>query len=151
MREYHAEFTEKNQSEHFVARKQEALRRLKALHYFDPSVDEFQKYGSIMINEPPFGAHYLIDDDYELVKRITRFEKETGGLVYAVVRAFTEFGVLDSFLYVEEEQEYWSYFDENLNYGCVYTFTWNRNEEHFSDFGSIGFMHTPAAGLMRCS
>ena len=130
-------------------KKAEAIKRMKALKYFSLSIQEFKRYGKIMVNEPPHGAHYYIDDDPELVKKIQEMEEENNVLVYAVVRAWTEFGQLDSILYVNDWIQDWKYFYEDLKDGITYTYTFNRETPEYSDYGSIRIMRGCAAGLLR--
>lgn len=130
-------------------KKQEAVRRMKALDYFDLSIKEFEKFGKVMINEPPVGAHYYIDEDEELVRKIKELEERDNILVYAVVRKFYKEGTMDSFLFVEDYEEEWEYFDEDLPSGIIMSYTFNRFDPGCSEYGSIGFRKTIAAGLER--
>lgn len=130
-------------------KKQEAIRRMKELNYFNISRKEFEKYGYVMINEPPFGAHYYAHDDERLQKAIKEFEETYNALVYAVVRAFTSLGDMDSLLYVEDYEDEWNYFDEDVDYGIIMSYTINWDMPDCSEFGSIGFKHTVAGGLQR--
>ena len=149
MKDYHKEFEINALTEEQQKLKAEAVRRMEALSYFEGSIWDFESGGAIMVNEPPNGGHYYIDDDKELVEKINEFETQYNAMVYAVIRAFTNFGVLDSFLFVDEYEEEWPMFDENLPNNIVFTYTWNRDVEEFSDMGSIGFEHTSADGLIR--
>lgn len=131
-------------------KKKEAIRRMRKLHYFRPSVEEFKKDGKVMINEPPFGAHYYIDDDEGLVQKIRELEQENNLLVYAVVRSFTNFGKMDSFLYVEDYRDEWEMFDLDIEwYSSVMSYTFNRDYPDCSEFGSIPIELTAARGILR--
>ena len=98
------------------AKKAEAIRRMKALHYIGQSNKEFEKYDKIMINEPPWGAHFYVDDDKELLEKIKELEASDNILVYAVIRCFMSFDgetlPMDSLLFVEDCRDEWEYFDE---------------------------------------
>ena len=130
-------------------KKAEAIRRMKKLDYFSQSINAFRRSGYVMINEPPFGAHYYTHDDERLQQAIKEFEEENNALVYAVVRAFTSLGVMDSLLYVEDYREEWEYFDADVDYGTVMSYTINYDMPDCSEFGSIGFAKTIAGGLQR--
>lgn len=130
-------------------KKQEAIRRMKKLKYFNQSRKEFEKYGYVMINEPPFGAHYYTHDDERLQEAIKEFQEQNNALVYAVVRAFTTLGTMDSLLFVEDYREEWDYFDDDADYGIIMSYTINYDMPDCSEFGSIGFQHTIAGGLQR--
>ena len=134
-------------------KKAEAIRRMKKLRYFKPSIKEFEKYYKVMLNEPPFGAHYYIDEDERLVSKIKELEERDGILVYAVIRSFLTDGIetfmMDSLLFVEDEKEEWEFFDEDLPYKTIMSYTINWGCPDCSEYGSIGFNYTTAAGLMR--
>ena len=127
----------------------EAIRRMEVLGYFEPSIEEFRKYGKIMINEPPYGAHYYVDEDKELVRKIEDLEANDNAVVYAVVRSWTNVGQLDSILYVDDWKDDWITFYKDAQDGITYTCTINRDAPEIVDFGSIRFKRTIAAGIMR--
>ena len=135
------------------AKKAEAIRRMKALHYFGQSIKEFEKYDKIMINEPPWGAHFYVDDDKELVEKIKELEASDNILVYAVIRCFMSFDgetlPMDSLLFVEDCRDEWEYFDEDIKDKIIMSYTFNRNWTDCSEYGSICFDYTQAAGLKR--
>ena len=135
-------------SVNFEDKKNEAVRRMYALRYFKQSVQEFRRSGKIMINEPPFGAHYYVDEDEKLVEKISELEHE-GKVCYAVIRSFIEDMQVDCILFVENEQEEWEYFDDDAGEGILFCYAFNRTYPEFSEYGSIGFKHTIAAGLLR--
>ena len=127
--------------------KAEAIRRMKLINYYAPSKEAFRRSGKIMVNEPPLGAHYYVEDD--LQAEIEKFEQENNALVYAVVRAFTEFGQLDSLLFIDQYKEDWNRFDEDAKDGYYFTYTINRDCDWCSEFGSIMAIRTIAGGLHR--
>ena len=130
-------------------KKTEAMRRMRKMNYYGQSRKQFYDKGFVMINEPPLGAHYYIDEDEELVRKINEMQEKDNILVYAVVRAFTEFGKMDSFLFVEDHKEEWEYFDEDIKDGIIMSYTFNRDYPDCSEYGSIGIKPTIAAGIMR--
>ena len=133
--------------------KAEAIRRMKKMGYFELSIEEFEKHDKVMVNEPPFGAHYYIDDEADLVAAIKEFEQENDALVYAVVRAFLTDGTtnfkMDSLLYVEAYKEEWGFFDADIEENIVMSYTINWTWQDCSEFGSIRIKRTPAAGILR--
>ena len=135
-------------------KKEEAIRRMKSLKYFNPSINEFRRSNKVMVNEPPFGAHYYIDGEPDLVQAIEDFERDNDALVYAVVRAILKDGFgqvyrMDSLLYVEDYEEEWEYFDEDIKENIIMSYTINWTDPEFSEFGSIRFKRTGAAGILR--
>lgn len=135
-------------------KKAEAIRRMKALHYFDLSIKDFKENNLIMINEPPLGAHFYTYYEPELEEKIKELEERDNVLVYAVIRAYLTFDgsemiKMDSLLFVEDYKEEWEYFDEDIKDKIIMTYTINWNWQDCSEYGSIGFDYTPAAGLKR--
>ena len=127
--------------------KAEAIRRMELINYFAPSKEAFRRSGKIMVNEPPIGAHFYVED--ELQSKITAFEKENNAVVYAVVRSFTDFGKCDSLLYVDKYKDEWNRFDEDSKDGYYFTYTINWDCDWCSEFGSIMAIRTMAGGLQR--
>lgn len=134
----------------FEEMKAEAVRRLVKLGYYPPSKEQFRRSGRVMINEPPFGGHFYVDEDEELVEKIKELESENK-LVYAVIRARVYGDLMDSILYVEAEKDEWRYFDVDASEGILLSYTFNRDYEQGSEFGYIGFRRSVGAGLLRVS
>lgn len=135
--------------------KTEAIRRMKKLGYFKPSIELFEKEGAVMMNEPPVGAHYLIDEfnspeTYPLIAPvIEKLEKNNDRLVYAVIMSFSNLGKTFEFLYVEKQKEEWAFFDEDMKIGVTLCYCYNASTPDRSEFGSIGFKRTIAGGIER--
>lgn len=134
-------------------KKAEAIRRMKKLGYFKPSIEQFKRYDKVMLNEPPLGAHYYIDEDKKLVEKIQELEESNNLLVYAVIRSFLTDGTtnftMDSLLYVEDYKEEWQYFDDDIKYNIAMAYTINWTWPDCSEFGSISIGKTSGAGLKR--
>lgn len=133
------------------AKKAEAVRRLKALGYFEPSIRDFEKHGYVAVNEPPFGAHfYTVYGEYDKVeKAIKGVEERYDCLVYAVLHTFANFGELYEFLVVEDYEEDWEMFVADANGGYVFAWVENVDVPMYSEFGSVVVKRTPAGGLQR--
>lgn len=127
----------------------EAVARMRKLGYFGPSVDEFRKWGKVMINEPPIGAHYYTDDDVQLQMEIENFEKRNNALVYAVIRSFTSIGDMDSLLFVSDYPEEWDYDRQDLDLQMAMAYVINWTMPDCSELGTIAFKKTIAGGLLR--
>lgn len=133
--------------------KDEAIRRMKAMGYFEYSIKEFEKYDKIMVNERPWGAHYFADDEEtypNLMNEIREVEKNYGLLVYAVVRQPQPFGMIYYFLYVSKYEEEWYMFEDELDEYYFYTYAYNETIPEYSEFGSVQMAFTPAAGFVAC-
>lgn len=127
--------------------KSEAVKRMKALGIFPPTIRQFQDDGYISISEPPFGAFFWAEGDE--LNEIREFETEHNALVYLVVRCYTDIGQMDSYLYVSEDESDWEDDMEDIKNECAFTYTINREWPDCSEFGRIGFEKTIAAGLRR--
>lgn len=125
----------------------EAVARMKKMGIFNQTIEQFEKEDYISISEPPFGAYYWADG--EDLKRIREFEQEYNALVFVVIRSYTEFGKLDSMIYVSDYPEEWVDDNRLLDEGRCYAYVHNHDDPWCSEIGSIGFRTTIAAGLVR--
>ena len=130
-------------------KKAEAIKRMKKLRYWSQAKEAFRRSNKVFVTEPPMGAVY--DPEPELAERIKKFEEENNALVYLVVRAFTNFGKMDSLLFVSDYPEEWDMDNEDLNDWIVMSYTINYDMPDCSEFGSIGVRPTIAGGLLRVS
>lgn len=86
-------------------KKIEAIKRMKKWGIFDQAIEQFEKEDLVSISEPPFGALFWAEgEEFEAMKR---FEQEHDALVYCIVRAYTDFGKMDAYLYVSDYNEEW--------------------------------------------
>lgn len=126
-------------------KKQEAINRMKALGIFPETIKQF-KGGMVSYSEPPLGANYWLDDDQK--KIVKGFEEEHNALVYFVIRSYTEFGKMDSLLYVCDYEEEWEMDREDINSGYVMVYTYVYDVPYFSEIGSIA-VQGRFGGLVR--
>lgn len=129
------------------AKKAEAVKRMKALGIFSETVKQFKKEDLVSISEPPYGACFWVEG--EELEEMRAWEKEHNAVVYHIVRAYTEIGKMDSYLFVSDYEEEWEYDRNDIGSGIVMSYTINRDYPEFSEFGSIGVRKTIAAGLER--
>ena len=128
------------------AKKEEAIKRLKALDISNDAVRQFEKDNIVMVSEPPFGGLYWLNDEEKQMVR--KFEEEHDALVYMVVREFTGFGTMDSLLYVSDYEEEWEMDNVDLKDGYAMTYTINHNMTDCSEFGRIA-VRPMFGGLVR--
>lgn len=126
--------------------KNEALNRMTLLGIQKSIINKFRQSNRIFVSEPPFGGLYDLPDT--LKKQVQDFEKEYNALVYMVVKAFTEFGELDSLLYVSQYQEEWQMDRADIKAGYVMTYTINQTDPICSEFGGICYK-TIHGGVIR--
>ena len=127
-------------------KKQEALKRMKALGIINDAIKQFRDDDIVMVSEPPFGGLYWLEDhEKEMVRK---FEEENDALVFMIVRAFTNFGKMDSLLFISDYDEEWEYDNEDIKDGYVLTYTINHDMPDCSEMGSI-VVKSVGGGLVR--
>ena len=118
-----------------VDKKKEAIKRMEVLDIFGETIRQFEDEGLISYSEPPMGTNFWLND--EQLKAVREFEKEYNALVYFGVRVYTEFGVLDAFLYVSDYEDEWEMDNGELKDGYVYAYVYNHDVPEFSEIGLI--------------
>lgn len=126
-------------------KKEEAINRMKMLGIFPETIKQF-KSDMISYSEPPLGANYWLDDEQKAI--VKKFEEEYNALVYFGIRSYTEFGKLDSFLYVSDHKEEWEMDNTDLKDGYVYAYVYNYDIPEFSEIGGIA-VRDRFGGLVR--
>ena len=69
---------------------------------------------------------------------VKRFEEKYNAVVYHVIHNYTEFGELYSLLYVSQHENEWDYDKDDIRDNIALCYVVNKDEENFSEFGSIG-------------
>lgn len=132
-------------------KKEEAVCRMKKIGIYAPTIRQFQRNDQISVSEPPLGAFFWADE--EDMVRIRKFEQEYGALVYMIVRSYLRMDEdvfkMDSFLFVSDHEEEWTYDNADLDDGYALAYVYNHSEPMFSEIGTIGYELTVAGGLRR--
>ncbi|MBQ4447455.1 MAG: hypothetical protein II897_04090 [Clostridia bacterium] len=128
-------------------KKAEALKRMKAMGIFSEAIKQFDKMDKVNRSDPPYGAIYWVED--EELEAIRQFESEYNALVYYVVRAYTEFGTMNAYLYVSDYKEEWDSDIEGNASGQYFAYVRNIDYPELSEFGCVGLWHTMAGGHIR--
>lgn len=127
-------------------KKKEAIRRMEVLDIYVETINQFETEDLVSYSEAPLGANFWLNKEQrEIVKK---FEEEYNALVYFIVRTETEFGTLDSFLYVSDHEDEWEMDNEDLEYGYVVAYVYSYDAPEFSEFGSIQ-VKSRFGGLVR--
>lgn len=129
------------------AKKTEAIARMKSLKIFPETIKQFDEDGYVSISEPPLGAFYWAEN--EDLKRIRDFEEQHNALVYVVIRSYSSFGKLDTYLYVSDYDEEWEQDRDDLKNMQALAYVYNHDMPDCSEFGSVGIKRSVAAGLLR--
>lgn len=128
-------------------KKAEAVKRMRKLGIFGPTIKQFEKEDLVSISEPPAGAFFWVEGDE--LEEMREWEKKHNALVYVIVRSYTTLGKMDAYIYVSDYEEEWQEDNECLKEGEVLAYVINRSMPDCSEFGSIGVKRTIAAGLAR--
>ena len=81
-------------------KKKEAVKRMQKLNIMPNAIKQFINSNTLMISKSLFGTLcWLNEEEKEMVKK---FEEKYDTLVYMVVRSYTQFGVIDSLLYISD-------------------------------------------------
>lgn len=118
-----------------IKQKQEAIERMKMLKIYSQAIKEFEKENVINVSEHGGILFWLDDEQQETIKR---FEEKYNAVVYHVIHNYTEFGELYSLLYVSQHENEWDYDKDDIKHNIALCYVVNKNEENFSEFGSIG-------------
>lgn len=128
-------------------KKAEAIKRMEFLKLFPPIIKSFRYGDKIARSEPPFGAHYWLEDEEKAIAE--NFEKENNALVYTAIRSYTNIGMMTAFLFVDDYEEDWDLERDSLANNETVAYVYNHDDPEMSEMGYIGIMLTPAAGLAR--
>lgn len=125
--------------------KEEAIKRMNMLKLHPNAINEFNDEDKL--NQSEYGGilYWLDEKQIEIVKE---FEITYGAIVYHVIRSYTEFGELLSFLYVSKYKEEWSSDRREIQGNCPMVYVYNVDEPYFSEFGSIG-IKSQFGGVIR--
>ena len=127
-------------------KKREAIRRMEDLDIYSETINQFETEDLVSYSEPPLGINYWFNKEQREV--IEAFEKEYNALVYFAIRSYTEFGTLDSFLYVSDNEEEWEMDNEDLKDGYVVAYVYSYDAPEFSELGGIA-VKPRFGGLVR--
>lgn len=131
-----------------INKKQEAIKRMEVFDIYSETIRQFEKEGLISYSEPPLGTNFwLTTEQREIVKK---FEEEYNAVVYFAIRSYTEFGTLDSFLYVSDYEDEWAMDNNDIKHGYVYAYVYNYDVPEYSEIGMIG-VQPRLGGLVRIS
>lgn len=128
-----------------IKQKREAIERMKMLKIYSQAIKEFEKENVINVSEHGGILFWLDDEQQEMVKR---FEEKYNAVVYHVIHNYTEFGELYSLLYVSQHEQEWGYDKDDIKHNIALCYVVNKDEENFSEFGSIG-IKSQFGGLVR--
>ena len=116
--------------------KKEGLLRMKKLNLMEDVVKLFKEEDGLYKTEGQKGTLYFLNEEEK--KAVKEVEEQFEGLVYHVIKTFTEFGTLLNMLYVSQYDEEWEMDRADIGDGIVFAYVKNLDAEYCSEFGSIG-------------
>ena len=123
----------------------EILERMKLLKLSKQCIKAFTD-GKIWESEA-YGALYEIYEEEQ--KIIDNFQKEHPGCyIYHMIHNVFDFGECYSILYVSPDVNEWQQDKEDIKDGYVFAYVYNKDNEEFSEFGSIA-IKSQFGGLVR--
>ena len=131
----------------FDEKDREAVERMKLLDIFGETIRQYAEEGFVSRSEPPFGAFYWVQD--EELEQLKAWEKANNARVYLVIRNFTEYGVMDSYLFVSKYKQEWAAERELLKNGQSLACVISPAVEFGPEIGMIGIAPTIGKGLIR--
>lgn len=127
-------------------KKAEAIKRMKTMGIIRDAIKQFEEDDIVMMSEPPIGGLYWLNDEQK--RMVKDFENEYNGLVYLVVRSYTNIGMMDNLFYVSNYEEEWEMDNADIDekYACVYVI--NHDMPECSEFGTIAWKNV-SGGILR--
>lgn len=126
-------------------KKTEAIARMKQLNLYPGIIKEFEEENILNLSENGGFLYWLTDEQKSSVEE---FENKYNALVYHVIRDYTEFGELLTFLYVSDYEEEWQTDRKELADGYAFAYVKNVDDDCCSELGGICFK-TQYGGLVR--
>lgn len=122
--------------------KQEALKRMQALHLMPEVINDFKENNRVYYSERQnafFNAVlYWLDNEQRYIDLVKEFEQKYKCLVYHCQLTHLEFGACLTLLYVSDTEEEWPMDNRLLKEGYPMAYVYNLDDETCSEFGSVG-------------
>ena len=131
-----------------LEQKKEALARMKMLGLHENVIKEFEKDSILNVSEVNGFLYWVGNEDEK--KWLDEWQKETGNLVYHLIRTNTEFGKILNILYISQYEEEWESEKEEIKEDVLFSYVKNLDVEEFSEYGRIGITKA-TGGLIRIS
>lgn len=126
---------------------EEAKTRMLMLGISKGIIKDFVEDNVVSLSEGIGYLYWIDDEEKEIVKD---FETKSGGLVYHIIKTYTDFGTLYSLLFVDKDKANWTEDKLDIERDIVFSYVVNMDEPAFSEYGSIGFRRN-IGGLVRIS
>jgi hypothetical protein len=128
--------------------KELAIKCLETLGIYKPYIRKFKSKAGIPCFFENFGGFY-VDQEPEIWKKVKEVEAEHDCVVYALTHDFINGDEMWSMLCVTQNTEFDDLImDAGNNCYYVFSYTWNKTNEVFSEFGDI-FVRSFGGGIRR--
>ena len=127
-------------------KKAEAFARMKSLGFF-MEAREFDRDWKIRLFLQ--NADQWIYVEGKELEQVKTFEQNCNALVFAVIRTFTSYGIIDSYLFVSDYPEEWAEDRRLLTDGEATAYVYNHGMPYCSEVGSVGIKRFAISGLCR--
>lgn len=127
-------------------KKAEAFARMKSLGFF-MEAREFDRDWKIRLFLQ--NADQWIYVEGKELEQVKTFEQNCNALVFAVIRTFTSYGIIDSYLFVSDYPEEWAEDRRLLTEGEATAYVYNHDMPYCSEVGSVGIKRFAISGLCR--
>lgn len=129
-------------------KRREAICRMKAFEIDDDVIELFA--GSLLpymcdCTSYPYRFREMTNQE---LNEVLKFDREHDSLVYLVIRTPTDFGMLDSYLYVSNYDEEWEIDRGDIDMNQPLAYVVNHDIPEFSEFGAI-VVEREGGGLFR--
>lgn len=121
-----------------INKKEEAIKRMKALDLMPECIDAFESKNEVWISETQ-GALFDLSKRPEIQKEISEFEEKHNALVYHCILNIFNGDILITMFYVCDEKEEWELDWADIKDGFACCFVANLNDPICSEIGSIQF------------
>jgi hypothetical protein len=124
-----------------VLQKEIAIQCLEKLDIYKPYIRKFKSKAGIPCFFENYAGFY-VDQEPEIYNKMKEIEEEFGCLVYALIHDITNLGEFWSMLCVPKDCDglddlIGSFNNPNRNEYYAFTYTWNKTNHIFSEFGDI--------------
>ena len=118
------------------AQKEQAVKYLKQLDIYKPSIDGFDRFDKVCVFERYAG--FWVYQYPDIQAKMKAIESEHKCTVYAITHEFTQFGECYSFLIVTNYKHEWkTLLRSDKNKHSAFAYVWNKTDDWCSEFGSV--------------
>ena len=123
---------------------EEAVYRMKLLNLHPDLVAAFAERNMLMLSEETVQRPLSPTE----LEKVREWEKETGGVIYHIIRNTFSYGICYSYLYVSKYTEEWEMARTSLMSNYPFVYVENYTTPEYSEYGQIHIHILSANGLV---